>query len=89
MADDSVQKLSAEEAQEILSRYVSQHLGFAAAINGVTYREDFQVWEAWVSGVDGYVKAYIVRAAPATNGEWICRHITVMDKAPSSREHED
>lgn len=89
MADDSVRKLSAEQAQEILARYVSQNLGLAAAINGVTYREDFQVWEAWVSGVDGYVKAYIVRAAPANDGEWICRHITVMDRAPSPRDRDD
>jgi hypothetical protein len=43
------------------------------------------VWEAWVSGVEGYVKAYIVRLAPGSNNEWICRHITVMDTPPMRR----
>jgi hypothetical protein len=88
MAEESVKKLSPEEAQQILANYVSRNLGADARVNGVTYREDYQVWETWVSGVEGYVKAYIVRLAPS-GGEWVCRHITVMDKAPAPRGRDD
>lgn len=84
MAEQPVQKLSPDEAKQILSSYVHRNLGTQAEVGGVIYREDYQVWEAWVSGVEGYVKAYIVRLAPS-NGEWICRHITVMDPAPPMR----
>lgn len=81
MSEQSLQQLSPEEAQSVLASYARRTLGEAAEVGGVIYREDYQVWEAWVSGVEGYVKAYIVRLAPS-NGEWICRHITVMDAAP-------
>lgn len=82
MADQPIQSLDPEEAQDILTQYVQRNMGDKAQVSGVVFREDFQVWEAWVSGVEGYVKAYIVRLAPS-NGEWICRHITVMDAAPA------
>ena len=84
MLENSLQLLSVEQAAEILTAYARRNLGTAAVVSAPTYREDFQVWETWVSGVDGYVKAYIVRLAPS-NGEWICRHITVMDAAPAPR----
>ena len=88
MSDPSLQKLSPEEAKEVLAAYVRRNLGEAAEVGGVVYREDYQVWEAWVSGVEGYVKAYIVRLAPS-NGEWVCRHITVMDAAPKLSRRDD
>lgn len=84
MADQPIQSLDPEEAKDILTNYVKRNLGQQALVGGVVFREDFQVWEAWVQGVEGYVKAYIVRLAPS-NGEWICRHITVMDAAPEPR----
>lgn len=87
MADQPIQRLDPEEAKDILATYVRRNLGEQAQVSGVVFREDFQVWEAWVSGVEGYVKAYIVRLAPS-NGEWICRHITVMDSAPEPRRRD-
>jgi hypothetical protein len=84
MSDSHLQQLSAEEAAEILTKYVRRNLGAAAAVGVPSFREDYQVWETWVSGVEGYVKAYIVRLGQA-NGEWVCRHITVMDSAPEPR----
>lgn len=87
MPEPALQKLSAEEATEILATYARRNLGPTAVVNAPSYREDYQVWETWVSGVEGYVKAYIVRLGPA-NGEWVCRHITVMDAAPTPRRSE-
>jgi hypothetical protein len=87
MSENPLKKLNAEQAAEILTQYAHSNLGLGAAVSTPNYREDFAVWEAWVSGVEGYVKAYIVRLAPS-NGEWVCRHITVMDAAPTARRSE-
>jgi hypothetical protein len=87
MSENPLQQLSPEQAAEILSNYARRNLGAAAVVTTPSYRDDFGVWEAWVSGIEGYVKAYIVRLAPS-NGEWICRHITVMDAAPAPRRGE-
>ena len=87
MPEPQLQQLTADEATEILTKYVHRNLGVAASVGMPSYREDYQVWETWVSGVEGYVKAYIVRLG-ATNGEWVCRHITVMDSAPAPRRGE-
>jgi hypothetical protein len=78
MSDKAIEKLSPEAALDILESYVKRNLGLHAVVSGVSFREDHNVWECWVSGVEGYVKAYIVRLAPS-NGDWLCRHITVMD----------
>lgn len=78
MTDKSPQDLTQDQAVEVLTSYVHRNLGQEAQVSGVTFREDYQVWECWVAGVEGYVKAYIVRLAPS-KGDWICRHITVMD----------
>lgn len=87
MSDSALKQLAPEEATEILSQYARRTIGSQAAVTGVTYREDYNVWECWVSNVEGYVKAYIVRLA-ASNGEWVCRHITVMDD-PKLGRHRD
>ncbi|MDB5101987.1 MAG: hypothetical protein JWM80_6408 [Cyanobacteria bacterium RYN_339] len=87
MPEPQQQQLTAAEASEILTTYVRRNLGAAAAVGMPSYREDYQVWETWVSGVEGYVKAYIVRLG-ASHGEWVCRHITVMDSAPGPRRGE-
>jgi hypothetical protein len=84
MPEPQIQELSAEQATEILTGYVHRNFGASAAVGMANFRDDYQVWETWVSGVEGYVKAYIVRLGPA-NGEWVCRHITVMDGAPAPR----
>lgn len=85
MSEPSLRTLSADEAHEILTQYAATNLGAAARVALPNFRDDFNVWESWVSGVDGYVKAYIVRLGP-TNGQWVCRHITVMDAAPGPRK---
>lgn len=87
MSETPLQRLAPEEALQVLSEYAARNFGPQAQVASVTFREDFQVWEGWVSGVEGYVKAYIVRLAPSNEG-WICRHVTVMDK-PIARPRED
>ena len=87
MAEKSLEGLSAEQASEILQDYARRNLGTLATIGTPAFRSDYNVWEAWVSGVEGYVKAYIVRLG-ASHGEWVCRHITVMDPAPVIRRPE-
>ena len=84
MTDQPLQKLSPEEAQAILHGYVQRNFGADAQVTSVSYRDDYRVWECWVAGVPGYVKAYIVRLAPSDQ-EWICRHITVMDQPPQKK----
>lgn len=87
MPDTPLEQLSTEEAAEILTRYAHRNLGVDAIVGTPTYREDFKVWEAWVSGTEAYVKAYIVRMG-ASQGDWVCRHITVMDAVPTARRAE-
>jgi len=81
MSESSLQDLSPDKALEVLTGYVRRNLGSEAEVKNCTYREDYKVWESWVQGVEGYVKAYIVRLG-ATQGEWVCKHITVMDTPP-------
>lgn len=88
MAENPLQQLSPEAALDVLAAYVKRNLGPQAMVSGVTYRDDYQVWECWVSGVDGYVKAYIVRLAES-NGEWVCRHITIMEEPKLARRRDD
>ena len=88
MPENPLQQLTPEAALDVLEGYVARNLGAQARVSGVTYREDHNVWEAWVSGVEGYVKAYIVRLGPA-QGEWVCRHITVMDAPKLGRRRDD
>lgn len=88
MSENPLQHLSPEQALEILTGYVKRNLGAEAVVSGVTYREDYSVWECWVAGVEGYVKAYIVRLG-AKNGEWLCRHITIMDEPKLARRRDD
>lgn len=85
MTDQPLKELSPDQAHDILRGYAQRNFGVEAQVSTVSFREDYRVWEAWVSGVEGYVKAYIVRLAPGTNNEWICRHITVMDSPPMRR----
>ena len=86
MSDQPLKELSPDQAHEILVGYAQRNFGVGAQVSTVSFREDYHVWEAWVSGVEGYVKAYIVRLAPGSNNEWVCRHITVMDAPPSRRD---
>ena len=82
MTDRPLQELTADKALDILKCYAQRNFGAAAQVTSATFRDDYGVWEAWVAGVEGYVKAYIVRLAPGTNDDWICRHITVLDTPP-------
>jgi len=84
MPEPQLQQLSTDQAGEILTAYVRRNLGADATVGVPSFRDDYNVWETWVSGVEGYVKAYIVRLGPS-HGEWVCRHITVMDNAPAPR----
>jgi hypothetical protein len=88
MTDQPLKDLSPDQAHDILKGYAQRNFGAGVEVSTVSFREDYRVWEAWVSGVEGYVKAYIVRLG-ASNGEWVCRHITVMDSAPGPRRGED
>ena len=88
MPDPALKQLSVEEATSVLLGYVRRAIGADAAISGVTYRDDYHVWECWVGNAQGYVKAYIVRLA-ASNGEWVCRHITVMEEPRLGRHRDD
>ena len=88
MPENPLQQLSPEDALDVLTGYVKRNLGPQAVVSGVTYRDDYQVWECWVAGVEGYVKAYIVRLG-ASHGEWVCRHITIMDDPKLARRHDD
>jgi hypothetical protein len=85
MTDQPLKDLSPDQAHDILKGYAQRNFGAGVEVSTVSFREDYRVWEAWVSGVEGYVKAYIVRLAPGSNNEWICRHITVMDTPPMRR----
>jgi hypothetical protein len=86
MSDQPLKELSSEQAQEILVGYAQRNFGATAQVSSVSFREDYRVWECWVSGVEGYVKAYIVRLAPGSNDDWVCRHITVMDTPPVRKD---
>jgi hypothetical protein len=86
MSDQPLKELSPDQAQDILIGYAQRNFGNGAQVSSVSFRDDYNVWECWVSGVEGYVKAYIVRLAPGTNNEWVCRHITVMDNPPMKRD---
>ncbi len=88
MSENPLQQLRPEDALDILAGYVKRNLGPQAVVSGVTYRDDYKVWECWVAGVEGYVKAYIVRLGES-NGEWVCRHITIMDEPKLSRRRDD
>ena len=86
MSDQPLKELSSEQAQEILVGYAQRNFGAGAQVTSVSFRDDYKVWECWVSGVEGYVKAYIVRLAPGSNNDWVCRHITVMDTPPMRKD---
>lgn len=81
MSDAALTRLTEVEARRILTDYAQRALGATAAVASATYREDYGVWEAWVSGPAHYVKAYIVRLGPEGDG-WVCRHITVSETPP-------
>jgi hypothetical protein len=79
--DHPSQPITAEAARELLAAYVHRQLGQAASVGIPVWREDHQVWEAWVSGLPQHVKAFIVRLG-TDHGAPVCRHITVMDRDP-------
>lgn len=81
MPDASMTRLTEPEARRILSEYARRNLGTGVDVASASYREDYGVWEAWVSGAPQYVKAYIVRLGPDGDG-WVCRHITVSEAPP-------
>ena len=71
--------LAPAAAHEILASYAHQHMGPEAVVSWPIWRDDHQVWEAWVTGLPQHVKAFIVRLGD-DHGAPVCRHVTVMDR---------
>ncbi|MEB3223203.1 MAG: hypothetical protein VKS61_14095 [Candidatus Sericytochromatia bacterium] len=79
--DRTSRDMTPEEAHELLTAYVHAQLGPQASVGAPMWREDHEVWEAWVGGLPQHVKAFIVRLG-TDHGAPVCRHITVMDRDP-------